>query len=188
VAVVGLGSIGLMFCWVLRKEGADRVVGIDPNAGRCEVARSLGATEIWPMRSREVVELAHENPEQWVRPDIIVEAVGHQHETINDCFRMIRQRGTILAFGVPDQQVYPIDYETFFRKNAEIVAAVTPDWSPYLHRARDVFLPHRNELKPLMTHQFSILEAGAAYTLYERHAGGIIKPLLDASCWEEYGR
>lgn len=188
VAVIGLGSIGLMFTWLLRKEGAAGVVGIDPSAARCELARQMGATDAWPMRSIEVVHVVRQgtagpNAAHWHTPDIIVEAVGHQTETINDCFELIKRKGTILAFGVPDQHVYPLEYELFFRKNANLIAAVTPDWSAYLLKARDVFLPCRAELRPLITHHFSILEAGRAYTLYEQHADGIIKPLLDASCW-----
>lgn len=188
VAVIGLGSIGLMFTWLLAREGA-RVVGVDPCASRCELARGLGADSTYPMRSIELVHAVRQSKPGaggtgWETPDIIVEAVGHQTETINDCFELIKRKGTILAFGVPDQNVYPIEYEIFFRKNAHLIAAVTPDWSAYLLKARDLFLSCRSELRPLITHHFSILEAGRAYTLYEQHAGGIIKPLLDASCWE----
>lgn len=187
VAVIGLGSIGLMFTWLLRKEGAGRVVGIDPCESRCELALKFGATDTLPVRSIEAVHAARQDPHAWEPPDIIVEAVGHQTDTINDCFELIKRRGTVLAFGVPDQNVYPIEYELFFRKNARLIATVTPDWSAYLLKARDLFLSCRNELRPLITHHFSILEAGAAYTLYERHEAGIIKPLLDASCWDAAG-
>lgn len=183
VAVVGLGSIGLMFTWLLRREGA-HVIGVDPCESRCELARGLGASSTYPMRSIELVHAVRQGLSLWETPDIIVEAVGHQTETINDCFELIKRKGTVLAFGVPDQNVYPIEYEIFFRKNAHLIAAVTPDWSAYLLKARDLFLSCRSELRPLITHHFSILEAGRAYTLYEQHADGIIKPLLDASCWE----
>ncbi len=176
-----------MFCWLLRQQGAARIMGIDPCESRCELALQFGATDVRPARSLEVVHAARQSPQQWEQPDIIVEAVGHNTETINDCFELVKRRGTVLAFGVPDQNVYPIEYESFFRKNAHLIAAVTPDWSPYLLKARDLFLSCRNELRPLITHHFSILEAGAAYTMYERHAAGIIKPLLDASCWELSG-
>jgi threonine dehydrogenase-like Zn-dependent dehydrogenase len=187
VAVVGLGSIGLMFTWLLRRAGAASVVGIDPCESRCELARQFGATQTWPMRSLELVHAVRQGAPgvtHWETPDIIVEAVGHQTETINDCFELIKRKGTVLAFGVPDQNVYAIEYEIFFRKNAHLLAAVTPDWSAYLLKARDLFLSCRSELRPLITHHFSILDAGRAYTLYEQHADGIIKPLLDATCWE----
>lgn len=183
VVVIGLGSIGLMFTWLLHREGA-HVVGIDPCEWRCELAQGLGAASVYPMRSIELVHAVRQGLSGWETPDIIVEAVGHQTETINDCFELVKRRGTVLAFGVPDQNVYPIEYEIFFRKNAHLIAAVTPDWSAYLLKARDLFLSCRSELRPLITHHFSILEAGRAYTLYEQHADGIVKPLLDASCWD----
>ncbi len=47
------------------------------------------------------------------------------------------QYGTVLAFGVPDHPVYAMEYETFFRKNAILMATVTPDWAEYLAKARD---------------------------------------------------
>ena len=48
VAVVGLGSIGLFFCWLLKKRGAARIVGIDPSVQRCQVAERLGADRGYP--------------------------------------------------------------------------------------------------------------------------------------------
>jgi len=183
VAVVGLGSIGLFFCWVLKKRGAARIVGIDPLAERCQVAQMLGATETVASRSIEVLHQARQNPGFWNPPDIIVEAVGHQMETLNDCLALVRQRGTVLAFGVPDQPVYALEYETFFRKNAHLVACVTPVWSEYLLKAREMFTAYRAELEPLVTHRLPIREAEKAFTLYDRHEDGIVKALIDMSDW-----
>jgi len=184
VAVVGLGSIGLFFCWLLKKRGAAHIVGIDPSAHRCRVAKGLGATRTLAMRSIEVIHAGRQNPGEWEPPDICIEAVGHQTETLNDCFELVRQRGTVVAFGVPDQPVYAVEFETFFRKNAHLIAAVTPEWSEYLAKSRDLFLSCREELETLVTHRFSIQDAQKAFTLYERHEDGILKALLDVSCWE----
>ncbi len=183
VAVVGLGSIGLFFCWLLKLRGAARIVGIDPLEWRCQVAARMGATEILPTRSIEVLHDARQHPGKWDPPDICIEAVGHQMDTINDCLGLIKQEGTVLAFGVPDHPVYTLEYETFFRRNAHLVACVTPNWSKYLVRAREVFLAGRNELEPLVTHRFPIRDATKAFTLYEQHEGGILKALLDMSGW-----
>ena len=81
------------------------------------------------MRSIEVVHAGRQNPGEWEPPDICIEAVGHQTETLNDCFELVRKRGTVVAFGVPDQPVYAVEFETFFRKNAHLIAVVTPEWS-----------------------------------------------------------
>jgi threonine dehydrogenase-like Zn-dependent dehydrogenase len=39
-------------------------------------------------------------------------------------------------------------------------------------------------LEPLVTHRFSIQDAEQAFTMYERHEQGMIKAVMDASCWE----
>ena len=183
VAVIGLGSIGLFFCWLLRKRGAARIVGIDPLAQRCRVAFKLGADQVVTKRSIEVLHEARQDPAGWDAPDICIEAVGHQMETLNDCLGLVKYRGTVLAFGVPDQPVYAIEYETFFRKNAHLIACVTPDWSEYLAKSRDAFIPVCNELEALVTHRFPIRAAGDAFTLYERHEDGILKAIINMSEW-----
>jgi threonine dehydrogenase-like Zn-dependent dehydrogenase len=183
ITVVGLGSIGQFFCWLLRREGAGQIVGIDPCAHRCQVAEQFGATRTICARSIEVVHRARQRPDFWTPADICIEAVGHQMETLNDCLELVRRLGTVLAFGVPDHPVYAIEFETFFRKNANLLAAVTPVWSEYLTKARDLFVACRNELAPLVTHRLSIQDAGEAFTLYERHDGGILKALLDTNGW-----
>ena len=183
VAVIGLGSIGQFFCWLLKKRGASRIVGIDPLAERCEVAFRVGATVSITARSIEVLHDARQNPESWDPPDICIEAVGHQMETLNDCLSLVKYRGTVLAFGVPDQPVYAIEYEAFFRKNANLVACVTPKWSEYLAISRDVFIESRDEMESFVTHRFPVREAAKAFKMYERHEDGIIKVLIDMSDW-----
>ena len=183
VAVIGLGSIGLFFCWLLKKRGAARIAGIDPLEGRCRAALGMGATEILMARSLEVLHDARQYPGKWIPPDICIEVVGHQMDTINDCLGLVRQEGTVLAFGVPDHLVYAIEYETFFRKNAILMACVTPKWDDYLAKSRDVFLASRDELEPLVTHRFPIRDAAQAFTMYEKHEDGILKALIDMSDW-----
>ena len=183
VGVVGLGSIGLFFCWLLKRAGAARIVGIDPSAQRCQVAGKLGVDQVYPTRSIEVAHAARQNPGFWDPPEICIEAVGHQMDTLNDCLELVQKQGTVLAFGVPDHHVYAIEYETFFRKNVHLLAVVTPEWSTYLAKARDVFLSFHDELEPLVTHRLPIREAEKAFTLYEQHTDGILKALLDMSGW-----
>jgi L-iditol 2-dehydrogenase len=183
VAVIGLGSIGLFFCRVLNKRGAARVVGIDPLAHRCQVALGLGAHQVIARRSIEILHEARQEPDGWDPPDICIEAVGHQMETLNDCLALVGQRGTVLAFGVPDQPVYAVEYETFFRKNANLIACVTPTWSEYLAKSRDIFLDMQTELECLVTHRFPIREAAEAFRKYEMHEDGILKAVINMSDW-----
>ena len=183
VAVVGLGSMGLLLCWLLQKRGAAPILGIDPVQDRCRVAERLGVTRAWPLRSIELVHASRQGASGWEAPEICIEAVGHQMDTLNDCFELVRKRGTVVAFGVPDQAQYTIEYEIFFRKNLHLVAVVTPEWSEYLAKGRDLLLAHYPELQPLITHRFRIRDAGQAFALYESHADGVLKVSLEASGW-----
>jgi threonine dehydrogenase-like Zn-dependent dehydrogenase len=181
--VIGLGSIGLLFCWLFKKRGATQILGIDPLIERCSAAEKFGAGQTISARSIEVVHSSRQHSGAWEAPDICVEAVGHQMETLNDCLELVKKQGTVLAFGVPDQTVYAIEYETFFRKNAQLIAAVTPEWCTYLNKALEIFIQEQEHLEGLVTHRFPIRSAQQAFTLYENHAQGMLKAILDAADW-----
>jgi threonine dehydrogenase-like Zn-dependent dehydrogenase len=182
-AAIGLGSLGLLFCWLLRRRGADRILGIDPLPHRCQMAASFGASDMLPLPACEAVRSLRAAPARHA-PDICVEAVGHQGQTLNDCIHLVADGGLVLAFGVPDEPIYAVEFETFFRKNARLIAVVTPDWHSYLRAARDLLVSSRDELARLTTHRFPILEAARAFDLYADHADGILKAVLDATSWQ----
>lgn len=183
IAVIGLGSIGLLFCWYLKQRGVTRILGIDPVEHRCKVAEEMGASEVITAKSIDFLQNVRSSPTTRYEPDICIEAVGHQMETLNDCLSLVKQRGTILAFGVPDQLVYALEFETFFRKNAVLMACVTPTWSEYLEKSRDIYLAARSQLEALVTHRFPIRDAEKAFSLYESHYDGILKVSIDMSEW-----
>jgi len=182
-AVMGLGSMGLMFCWLLAQRGAASILGIDPCEDRCRRAETLGATRTICRKGVEVVHESRVAPARWQAPDIIIEAVGHQTDTINDCLELVRKYGIVVAFGVPDHPVYALQYEIFFRKNAQLVGTVTPEWQEYLAQAHELFLSHQETLAKLITHRMPIRETERAFRLYEKHEEGIVKAVLDARCW-----
>jgi L-iditol 2-dehydrogenase len=183
LAVIGLGSIGLMFCWLAAKRGASAIIGIDPCANRCRAAERFGATQTKCQCSVEVVHAARVRASVWNPADICIEAVGHQMDTINDCMELVRKRGTVMAFGVPDHTVYALEYETFFRKNAIVIATVTPEWTDYMSKAQDLFISSRKELSNFVTHRMPVREAQRAFEMYEQREDGIIKAIIDATAW-----
>ncbi len=64
------------------------------------------------------------------------------------------------------------------------ISPARPRWSEYLPRARDLFLEHHCELDFLVTHRLPIQEAEKAFLLFENHADGMLKVILDASAWD----
>jgi alcohol dehydrogenase len=62
VAVVGIGGVGASAILGARLAGASRIIAVDPDAGKRETARALGATDVFaagPDAAGEIVELTH---------------------------------------------------------------------------------------------------------------------------------
>lgn len=181
--VVGLGPIGLLVTWLLHQRGA-RVVGVDPIGWRCEAARHLGAERTFELHSERLL-AAISQGDEWEPADMVVEAVGQQTRTINDCLYLVKRRGQVLVLGVPLEPVYPFEYMRFFRQNVDLMASVTPPDETYMLRAADLVGQHGQELAFLITHSFGLDRAGEAFMLYETHAGGHpLKVLLDGTNWQ----
>lgn len=181
--VVGLGPIGLLAVWLLGRDGAGRIIGVDPLGWRCEAASSLGAARTFQTHSDRLLSLIAEDA-TWEPADICIEAVGQQTRTINDCLDLVKRCGQVLAVGVPLEPVYPFAYTRFFRQNIRLIGSVTPPDETYMERAAELVARYGQELAFLITHRFTLGRVAEAFTLYETRAGGHpLKVLIDGTSW-----
>src|SRR5581483_4898317 len=112
VAIIGQGSIGLLFSYVAKAAGARQVTGVDP-VDRAGIADKFGVdTFVRATSDRWVSQLARED-----RQDITIEAVGHQVATLNHAIEATGPGGTVFYFGVADDDSYPISIRTMLRNN-----------------------------------------------------------------------
>lgn len=167
VAVLGLGPIGLLFADVLESLGARRVVGVD-RVDRSDVAEDYGLDEVVVASSdRWAAQVAPED-----RPDVVVEAIGHQVGTLTDAVVAAAPRGCIFYFGVPDDAVYPFPMLTFLRKDLTLVSGVTRDYARGIAEAGEYLRAHPHLLTDYVTHVLPFERAQEAYELAERPARG----------------
>ncbi len=124
VAVVGLGPIGLLFGHVLKNAGAARVVGIDP-VDRGAVGAHFGLDSVVAATSGAWSEALAVRASEEHRPELVVEAVGHQVSTLRHAIEAVAVGGRVLYFGIPDDDVYPLDMERLMRKNLTLTGGVT---------------------------------------------------------------
>jgi L-iditol 2-dehydrogenase len=175
VAVIGQGSIGMLFSYVLKAAGAAHVTGVDP-IDRRDAAEAFGVdTMEWSSSSAWAASLGDD-----ARPDIVVEAVGHQPATLEHAVEAVAQGGTVLAFGVPDETHYAFPFARFFRKDATLLAGITRDRRQSLAIARDYLVEHREMLDAYITDVFPIAEAQAAFELAVKPTAGRLKVVLKA--------
>jgi threonine 3-dehydrogenase len=103
VAVTGCGPIGLFSIAVAKACGASRIIAIEPNSKRRELAQQMGATTLLDPSSdnveARVLEVTHGNG-----VDVLLEMSGHP-AAIAQGFRILRMGGRASLLGIPSRPV-----------------------------------------------------------------------------------
>jgi L-iditol 2-dehydrogenase len=160
VAVIGQGSIGLLFSYVAKATGAGHVTGVDP-IDRDQVGQRFGVdTVVRATSDRWVSQLRPKD-----KPDIVIEAVGHQVATLGHAIEAAAFGGTVFYFGVPDDDSYPISMRTMLRNNLTLKSGVTLDRQRVLRSAGEFARRHPELLTNYLTHTFGVDEVQAAFEL-----------------------
>ena len=160
VAVIGQGSIGLLFSYVAKVAGAAHVTGVDP-VDRTALAGTFGVdTAVRATSDRWVRHLAAAD-----KPDVVIEVVGHQVATLGHAVEAAAFGGTVFYFGVPDDDSYPISMRTMLRNNLTLKSGVTLDRRRVLALADEFAKAHPDLLPAYLTHTVSVSEVQSAFEL-----------------------
>jgi L-iditol 2-dehydrogenase len=160
VAIIGQGSIGLLFSYVAKAAGARRVTGVDP-IDRASLATAFGVDD--PVRAtsdRWVSRLAAAD-----RADVVIEAVGHQVATLAHAIEATAFGGIVFYFGVADDDSYPINMRLILRNNLTLKSGVTLDRRRMLELAGKFAAEHPELLGSYLTHTFGVDEVQQAFDL-----------------------
>lgn len=173
VAVIGQGSIGLLFSYVTKAFGAAHVTGIDP-VDRAELASAFG-----------VDRTVRSSSDRWVRhlgtgrrPDVVIETVGHQVATLGHAIEAAAFGGTVFYFGVPDDDAYPINMRIMLRNNLTLKSGVTLERRRVLAAAAEFASSHPDLLPAYLTHTFDVADVQSAFELACRPAPDRVKIAL----------
>ena len=180
VLVLGQGSIGLSFTMITSRMGARSVIGADLLDYRLEKSKEFGATHtINP--SREEIGEAVEEITDGVGPDVVVEAAGYP-DTFNMCFRLVRQFGTIIVFGVQTDDWVSIEHHWLLDKQPRMIPTTgARSGDPISHIREMVGLRERGWCDPgkLITHRIGFSQVQTAYDMYEQRLDNVIKVVMD---------
>ena len=154
--VIGQGPTGLLFDQVLSDRGA-AVTGVDP-VDRSALATAMGAGFV------------HVSSRGWAhqtmgdrRPELVVEAVGHQAATLDHALHGVAPGGQVFVFGVNDDPYYPLNMHHLLRKNLTLRAGITVDHARYLAEAFDHLRRYPALARTLVTHVFEVGRPDEAY-------------------------
>lgn len=172
-AVIGLGAIGMLFASVLKDRGARTVTAVD-RVDRSPAAAAVGVDRfVWGASGPWSRALADDD-----RPDVVVEAVGHQTLTLQHAIDAAAPCGRIFYFGVPDDLVYPLDMEAMIRKHLTLMSGGTLDRRRVLAEADAYLRRHPELVDVLITHRFPVAEVQQAYDLAFRSPGDRLKVVV----------
>jgi L-iditol 2-dehydrogenase len=111
----------------------------------------------------------------------VIEAVGHQPGTLADAVTAVAVEGTIICFGIPDDEVYPLNIEQLMRKNLIMVGGVTRHRRVHLQRGLSMLTKHPWIPAAVITHQYERSQAQVAYEAARRWSTERLKVVLDLS-------
>ena len=178
VVVLGQGPIGQMFLAGLRNMGARRIIGIDPLAARLKVSRTMGATDTICSTGADAVEQVREILNGDL-PEIVIEAVGHRGQALNDAIELTRPFGKILYFGVPANTIDGVKLRAALFKNLVITTSIHPDFERTFPLAMQWIAEGRVNLKPLITHRFPLSQIQQAFDTFRDRIDGAQKVLVE---------
>jgi L-iditol 2-dehydrogenase len=182
VAVIGQGSAGLFFTWLLRRAGAARIIVADRSATRLELSRRWGADV--------TVHVPDDDPATAVADltggrgaDYVVEAVGSS-DTLLASPRLVRAGGELLWFGLPDTAgAVSFDFNGFFRRRLRASTVWGAQEEPGLRCfavALDTIARGDIDVSPLLSHVLGIEAVGEAFdAAHEPVASGALKVSLE---------
>ena len=143
----------------------------------------------WPA-AYGVDEMIHASSEQWAaelvagsvrdRPELVIEAVGHQVGTLRNAVEAVAPNGQVYYFGIPDDEIYPFPMYLFLRKNARLFSGTTPAGRrrPSLVKAAGHLKAHPEIVGSYVTNVLDVDDVNQAFQLAIAPASGQLKVAL----------
>jgi threonine dehydrogenase-like Zn-dependent dehydrogenase len=173
VVVFAQGPIGLCATAGAKLMGASFVIGVDGDEHRLAMAKRMGADVTLDYRGIDVV--AEIKRLTGGGADVAIEALGTQ-QTFESSLRSLRPAGTLSSLGVYSGKLQ-IPYEAFAAGigDHKIVTTLCPGGKERMRRLMEVVRHDRVDLRPLITHSYSLDQIGEAYNLFGERLDGVLK-------------
>jgi threonine dehydrogenase-like Zn-dependent dehydrogenase len=123
VTVIGDGAVGLSAVLAAKRLGAERIILMGRHAGRTDLGREFGATDVVAERGEEGVEKVRELT-GGDGTHTVLECVGLR-QAVETAFGVVRAGGTISRVGAPQYTDVPMDFGVFMR-NVTLTGGVAP--------------------------------------------------------------
>lgn len=186
VVVTGLGLVGLMTVQLLRAHGC-RVLGLDFDSSKLELARRFGAEVVNLAAGEDPVSAATRYSRGRGVDAVLITASTTSSEPVHQAALMCRKRGRIVLVGVTGLELSRADfyekeltfqvscsygpgrYDANYEEKGKDYPVGFVRWTEQrnLEAVMDMLADGRLDVKPLVSHRFTVDEAEQAYALVE---------------------
>jgi L-iditol 2-dehydrogenase len=175
VAVLGLGSIGLLTAKMAKLAGAAQVFGTDLLSYRLDLSGKYGVDVPINANERDPVQAILEAT-KGRGVDVAFEAAGAV-ETPQQALEVVKPGGTVVMVGICEQEEVPLIF-TYGRRK-ELVVKWCRRFVHNFPRAIHLASEGSVELEPLVTHHFPLEKTGEALELVANYADRVVKAAID---------
>lgn len=174
VAVIATGPIGLCATAGAKLRGASKIIAIDGNDQRLEIAKLMGATNVINFKRANVFEEVHKITDGRML-DSAIECLGMQ-KTFVQGFKLLRAGGTLSSLGVYSEDIsIPLDALAAGLGDNKINFALCPGGGERMRRLMALIESGRLDLAPLVTHTMPFSKIGEAYNIFGNQRDGVLK-------------
>lgn len=199
VAIFGSGPVGLMAQKAAWLQGAGRVIAIDRQGYRLEMARKAGKAETIDADNEDPVEKIREMTNGY-GADVCIDAVGMEAEAstgvlerivdfavkhqfgsldvINHCMSAVRRNGVVTVLGV-----YAGSYDNFplgqmFDKGVKLTGIGQAPVHNYIDHLMELIKTGKVVTDDIITHRLSLDDAPHGYDIFNKKEDGCVKIVM----------
>jgi threonine 3-dehydrogenase len=162
VAVLGCGPVGLFTIAIARASGAGRILASDRLPYRLDLAARMDVTEAVNVEELDDVPAWFHDRNEGDGADVVFEMSGAA-PAIGDAFRIVRNGGRVILFGIPARPVVIDVAESMIFKNLTVSAINGRQiWATWF-KTRWLLEHGVVDLRPLVTHEHPLSEFEEAF-------------------------
>ena len=176
VLIMGCGPIGLFAVGICKAAGASRIIAVDVNPRRLELARAMGAHDaVTPPQAEAAVLAATDG----LGADVVLEMSGVP-AAVHQAFKLVRVAGRVQMLGIPAR---PMDVNFA----SEVIFKGITIYGVVGRRMYDTWIQMRQFLRagqfdptPVITHRFPLHDFDAAIAAIKSgEAGKVVFEIAD---------
>ena len=162
--VIGQGSAGLFWTYLIKRAGASKIIVSDLSDARMKVALQYGADICVDAGKDDLFEVVMDHT-KGMGAEYVVEAVG-QSQTLLQSEEVVQMDGEVHWFGLPsvDENI-PFSFAKFFKKRLRAVTtygAQDEPGSSSFQEALDLIHEKKIDVSPLLSHRYGIEDINQA--------------------------